>query len=46
MSKIEDRATWQAQQGAKAFEGIDQGLRAYLSQVYMFMAFGLVLTGG
>jgi len=46
MSKIEDKAAWAARQGTKVLDGIDQGLRAYLSQVYMFMAFGLVLTGG
>lgn len=46
MSKFEDKTIWRAQQGAGSLEGIDQGLRAYLSQVYMFMAFGLLLTGG
>ena len=46
MSKIEDKTIWRAQQSAGALEGIDQGLRAYLNQVYMFMAFGLLLTGG
>lgn len=46
MSKIEDKTVWRAQRGVEALEGIDQGLRSYLSQVYMFMAFGLILTGG
>lgn len=46
MSKIDDKTAWSAQQRAGALEGIDQGLRSYLSQVYMFMAFGLLLTGG
>jgi len=46
MSKIEDKTVWRAQKGAEALEGIDQGLRSYLSRVYMFMAFGLLLTGG
>jgi FtsH-binding integral membrane protein len=46
MSKIEDKTVWRAERSVGALEGIDQGLRAYLSQVYMFMAFGLLLTGG
>ena len=46
MSKMEDKTVWRAQHGAEALEGIDQGLRSYLSRVYMFMAFGLLLTGG
>lgn len=46
MSKIEDKTVWRAGRGAEAVEGIDQGLRSYLSRVYMFMAFGLLLTGG
>lgn len=46
MSKIEDKTVWRAQRGAEALDGIDQGLRSYLSRVYMFMAFGLLLTGG
>jgi FtsH-binding integral membrane protein len=46
MSKVDDKTVWRAQRGVEALEGIDQGLRAYLSQVYMFMAFGLLLTGG
>ncbi len=46
MSKIEDKTVWRAQRGAESLEGIDQGLRSYLSRVYMFMAFGLLLTGG
>ena len=46
MSKIEDKTVWRAGRGAEALEGIDQGLRSYLSRVYMFMAFGLLLTGG
>lgn len=45
MSKFEDKTVWRASQGAASAEGIDQGLRSYLSQVYMFMAFGLLLTG-
>lgn len=46
MSNIEDKTVWRAQRGAESLEGIDQGLRSYLSRVYMFMAFGLLLTGG
>lgn len=46
MSNIEDKTVWRAQRGAESLEGIDLGLRAYLSRVYMFMAFGLLLTGG
>jgi hypothetical protein len=46
MSKIDDKTTWQTQRGAQIIEGIDQGLRAYLSRVYMFMAMGLLLTAG
>ena len=46
MSKIEDKTIWHAQRGATTLEGIDQGLRSYLSRVYMYMAFGLFLTGG
>jgi FtsH-binding integral membrane protein len=46
MSKIEDKTVWRASRGAQAVEGIDQGLRTYLNRVYMFMAFGLILTGG
>ncbi|MDF3033814.1 MAG: hypothetical protein K0R76_768 [Alphaproteobacteria bacterium] len=46
MSKVDDKTVWRVQRGVEALEGIDQGLRAYLSQVYMFMAFGLLLTGG
>ncbi len=46
MSKIDDKTVWGAQQRAGALQGIDQGLRSYLSQVYMFMAFGFLLTGG
>ncbi|MBM3633494.1 MAG: Bax inhibitor-1/YccA family protein [Alphaproteobacteria bacterium] len=46
MSKIEDKTVWRAERSVGALEGIDQGLRSYLSQVYMFMAFGLLLTGG
>lgn len=46
MSKIEDKPVWRAQQKYATQEGIDQGLRSYFSQVYMFMAFGLLLTGG
>jgi FtsH-binding integral membrane protein len=46
MSNIEDKTVWRAQRGTEALEGIDQGLRSYLSRVYMFMAFGLLLTGG
>lgn len=46
MSNIEDKTAWRAQRGAESLEGIDQGLRSYLSRVYMFMAFGLLLTGG
>jgi FtsH-binding integral membrane protein len=46
MSKVDDKTVWRAQRGVESLEGIDQGLRAYLSQVYMFMAFGLLLTGG
>ena len=46
MSNIEDKTVWRAQRGAESLEGIDQGLRSYLSRVYMFMAFGLLLTRG
>lgn len=46
MSNFEDKTVWRAQRAAEALHGIDQGLRAYLSRVYMFMAFGLLLTGG
>lgn len=46
MSKFEDKTTWQAQRGVGTLEGIDLGLRSYLSRVYMLMAFGLFLTGG
>ncbi len=46
MSKIEDKTVWRAQRGVDALDGIDSGLRSYLSRVYMFMAFGLLLTGG
>jgi FtsH-binding integral membrane protein len=46
MSKIDDKTIWRAGRGSEALEGIDQGLRSYLSRVYMFMAFGLLLTGG
>lgn len=46
MSKIEDKTVWRAERNIGTLEGIDQGLRSYLSQVYMFMAFGLLLTGG
>jgi len=46
MSKIEDKTVWRASRGVEAFEGIDQGLRSYLSRVYIFMALGLLLTGG
>src|SRR5690349_1784592 len=46
MSKIEDKTIGRTRRGAEALEGIDQGLRSYLSRVYMFMAFGLLLTGG
>jgi FtsH-binding integral membrane protein len=45
MSNIEDKTVWRAQRGAQVVDGIDQGLRSYLSRVYMFMAFGLLLTG-
>lgn len=46
MSNIEDKTVWRAQRGAEVADGIDMGLRSYLSRVYMFMAFGLLLTGG
>ena len=53
MSNLEDKTIWRAHQGIEAIDGamginqgIDQGLRSYLSQVYMFMAMGLLLTGG
>jgi FtsH-binding integral membrane protein len=49
MSNLEDKTVWRAHRGLEAVqtgEGVDQGLRAYLSQVYMFMALGLLLTGG
>lgn len=46
MSNIEDKTVWRAQRGAEVVDGIDMGLRSYLSRVYMFMAFGLLLTGG
>jgi uncharacterized protein len=46
MSKMDDKTVWRTGRGAEAVEGMDLGLRAYLSQVYMFMAFGLLLTGG
>jgi hypothetical protein len=42
---MDDKTVWRSARGVQ-LEGIDQGLRAYLSQVYMFMAFGLLLTGG
>jgi FtsH-binding integral membrane protein len=45
MSKMDDKTVWRAHSGVE-LEGVDQGLRAYLSRVYMFMAFGLMLTGG
>lgn len=46
MRNMEDKTIWRAHRVGEAIEGIDQGLRAYLSRVYMFMAFGLLLTGG
>jgi len=46
MSKFEDKTIWRTGQGMEIAEGIDQGLRSYLNQVYLFMAFGLLLTGG
>lgn len=45
MSKFEDKTIWQAQKGINSLEGIDMGLRSYLTRVYMFMALGLFLTG-
>ena len=44
MSNIEDKTVWRASRGAETLEGIDQGLRSYLSRVYIFMALGLLLT--
>lgn len=45
MSKIDEKAVLRSQRTTGVVEGIDQGLRAYLSRVYMFMALGLLLTG-
>ena len=46
MSNSDDKIISRTARGAEALAGIDQGLRSYLSRVYMYMAFGLLLTGG